>query len=74
VTALTGNFLIQTLNHLRSFSASLSVEFKGIVSRDFVVCILVSFDRSEVPTHTKSLRLPLRFRLHVEFFDLRVSA
>jgi hypothetical protein len=26
--------------------------FKRIVSRDFVVCFLVSFDRSEVPTHT----------------------
>jgi hypothetical protein len=24
---------------------------KGIVSRDFVVCFLVTFDRSEVPTH-----------------------
>jgi hypothetical protein len=25
--------------------------FKGIVSRDFVVCFLVSFDRSDISTH-----------------------
>jgi hypothetical protein len=35
--------------------------FEGIVSRDFVVCFLVSFDRSEVPTHKERILLLLKF-------------
>jgi hypothetical protein len=35
--------------------------FKGIVSRDFVVCFLVSFDRSEVCTHGEHPHLFLKF-------------
>jgi hypothetical protein len=48
--------------------------FKGIVSRDFGVCFLVSFDRSEVPTHQERFHLLLKFRFRVEFFDFRVWA
>jgi hypothetical protein len=50
--------------------------FKRIVSRDFVVCFLwyVSFDRSEVCTHAERVRLLLKFRFRVEFFDFHVSA
>jgi hypothetical protein len=40
---------------------------KGIVSRDFVVCFLVSFDRSEVSTHKEWVHLLLKFRFRVEF-------
>jgi hypothetical protein len=35
---------------------------KGIVSRDFIVCFLVSFDRSEVSTHKEWVHLILKFR------------
>jgi hypothetical protein len=47
--------------------------FKGIpvVSQDFVVCFLVSFDRSDIFTHQERV-LFVRFR--VEFFDFRVWA
>jgi hypothetical protein len=47
---------------------------KGIVSRELVVCSLVSFYRSEVPTHTDRVRLLVKFRFRVEFLDFRVSA
>jgi hypothetical protein len=47
---------------------------KGIVSRDLHICFLVSIDRSEIPTHTKRVRLLLKFRFRVEFFDFRGSA
>jgi hypothetical protein len=47
---------------------------KGIVSRDFFICFLESFDRSEVFTHMEPVRLPLKFRLRVEIFDFLVSA
>jgi hypothetical protein len=42
--------------------------FKGIVSRDLVVCFLVSFDRSEVSTHKDRVYLLLKFRFRVKFF------
>jgi hypothetical protein len=35
--------------------------FKEVVSRDFVVCYLVSFDRSEVPTPNRAVRLLFKF-------------
>jgi hypothetical protein len=48
---------------------------KGIVSRDFVVCFLVSIDRSHISTHQEWVLLLLKvLRLHVEFFDFRVWA
>jgi hypothetical protein len=47
---------------------------KGIVAQDFVVWFLVSFNRSEVCKHAGRVRLLLKFRFRVEFFDLRVSA
>jgi hypothetical protein len=34
---------------------------------------LVAFVTSEVPTHGKFVRLLLKFRFRVEFFDFRVS-
>jgi hypothetical protein len=43
--------------------------FKRIVSRDFVVCFLVSFARSEVPTHTECVRLLLKLHFCFELFD-----
>jgi hypothetical protein len=39
-----------------------------------VVCFLVSFDRSEVPTHLKEVHGLLKFRFCVDFFYFRVSA
>jgi hypothetical protein len=47
--------------------------FKGIFSQDFVVCLLVAFDRSEVEvsTHKERVHLLLKFRFRVEFFDFR---
>jgi hypothetical protein len=46
--------------------------FKGIVSRDFVVCFLVSIERSDISTHKECVLLLLKVRFHVEFFDFRV--
>jgi hypothetical protein len=47
---------------------------KGIVSRDFAVCFLVSFDRSEVCIHAGAcVRLLLKFRFRNEFFNFRVA-
>jgi hypothetical protein len=46
--------------------------FKGIVSRDFVVCFLVSFDRSDISTHQEGVLLLLKVRFRIEFFDFRV--
>jgi hypothetical protein len=48
--------------------------FKGIVSRDFVVCFLVSFDRSYISTHQERVLLLLKVRFCFEFFDFRVWA
>jgi hypothetical protein len=46
--------------------------FKGIVSRDFVVCFLVSFDRSDIYTPQEWVLLLLKVRFRIEFFDFRV--
>jgi hypothetical protein len=40
---------------------------KGIVSRDFVVYFLVSFDRSYISTHQERVLLILKVRFHIEF-------
>jgi hypothetical protein len=61
-----------TIQLLHTGILALQSSIKGIVIRDFVVCFLVSFDRSEVSTHQEHLLLKLCFR--VEFFDFRVSA
>jgi hypothetical protein len=45
---------------------------KGIVSRDFVVCFLVSFDRSYISTHQERVLLLLKVRFRIEFFDFHV--
>jgi hypothetical protein len=45
---------------------------KGIVSRDFVVCFLVSFDRSNIYTHQERVLLLLKVRFRIKFFDFRV--
>jgi hypothetical protein len=50
----------------------LSVLLKGIVSRDFVVCFLVSFDRSDIYTHQERVLLLLKVRFRIEFFDFCV--
>jgi hypothetical protein len=39
----------------------------------FAQMFLVSIDRSEVPTPYGAIRLLLKFRFRVEFFDFRVS-
>jgi hypothetical protein len=49
-------------------------KLKGIVSQDFVVCFLVSFDRSDISTHQEKVLLLLNVRFRVEFFDFRVWA
>jgi hypothetical protein len=46
---------------------------KGIVSRDFVVCFLVSFDRSDISTHQEQVLLLLKVRFRIEFFDFCVK-
>jgi hypothetical protein len=48
------------------------VYIKGIVSRDFVVCFLVSFNRSDISTHQERVLLLLKVRFHIKFFDFRV--
>jgi hypothetical protein len=48
--------------------------FKGIVSRDFVVGFLVSFDRSDISTHQERVLWLLKVRFRIEFFDFRVWA
>jgi hypothetical protein len=53
---------------------TLHSDVKGIVSRDFVVCFLVSIDRSDISTHQEWVLLLLKVRFHVEFFDIRVWA
>jgi hypothetical protein len=45
-----------------------------LISRDFVVCFLVYFDRSEVPPHTERVRLLLKLCFLVNFFYFRFSA
>jgi hypothetical protein len=47
---------------------------KEIVTRDFVVCFLVSFDSYEVPTHSELVHLHFKFRFCVKYFNFRVSA
>jgi hypothetical protein len=47
---------------------------KGIVSRGFVVCFLVSFDRSDISTHQEWVLLLLKVHFRIEFFDFRVLA
>jgi hypothetical protein len=47
---------------------------KGIVSRDFVICFLVSFDRSDISTHQEWVLLLSKVRFCIEFFDFRVWA
>jgi hypothetical protein len=49
-------------------------ELKGIVSRDFVVWFLFSFDRSDISTHQEWVLLLLNVRFRIEFFDFRVWA
>jgi hypothetical protein len=48
--------------------------FKVIVLQDFVVCFLVSFDRSDISTHQEWVLLLLKVRFRIEFFDFRVWA
>jgi hypothetical protein len=52
----------------------LAAVLKGIVSRDFVVCFLVSFDRSDISTHQERVLLLLKVHFRIEFFDFRVWA
>jgi hypothetical protein len=41
---------------------------KGMVSRDLHICVLVSIDRSEVPTHTKRVRLLFKISISCRIF------
>jgi hypothetical protein len=47
-----------------------ALDVKGMVSRDSVVGFLVSFDRSEIHTHTERVRLLLKLRFRIKFFRL----
>jgi hypothetical protein len=55
-----------------TYTVAPSVVFKGIVSRDLVVCFLVSFDRSDISTHHERVLFLLKVRFRIEFFDFRV--
>jgi hypothetical protein len=62
-------------SHFQRFFSLLtnkSFLLKGIVSRDFVVCFLVSFDRSYISTHQEWVLLLLKVCFNIEFFDFRV--
>jgi hypothetical protein len=48
------------------------LKFKGIVSRDFVVCFLLSLDRSDISTHQERVLLLLKVHFRIEFLDFRV--
>jgi hypothetical protein len=48
--------------------AAFSGLFKGIVSRDFVVCFFVSFVRSDISTHQEWVLLLLKVCFCVQFF------
>jgi hypothetical protein len=51
------------LSHVHyGISVSRGQQFKGIVSRDFVACFFVSFDRSEVCIHAERVRLLLKLQ------------
>jgi hypothetical protein len=63
-------FAVLVLTRWRHWNSIL----KGIVSRDFVVCFLVSFDRSDISTHQEWVLLLLKVRFRIEFFDFRVWA
>jgi hypothetical protein len=45
---------------------------KGIVSQDFVICFLVSFDRYDISTHQEWVLLLLKVGFRIDFFDFRV--
>jgi hypothetical protein len=60
--------------HISGRRNSELLQVKGIVSRDFVVCFLVSIDRSDISTHQELILLLLKVRFHVEFFNIRVWA
>jgi hypothetical protein len=49
-------------------------KLKGIVSRDFMVCFLLSFDRSDISIHQEWVLLLLKVRFRIKFFDFRVWA
>jgi hypothetical protein len=61
--------IIQLLNVMMNFKIINVPRFKGIVSRDFVVCFLVKFDRSDISTHQEWVLLLLKVRFRVKFFD-----
>jgi hypothetical protein len=63
-----------TIVNLCKLKKSVSEKFKGIVSRDFVVCFLVPFHRSHISTHQERVLLLLKVRFRIEFFDFRVWA
>jgi hypothetical protein len=52
--------------------SEINSKLKGIVSRDFVVCFLMSFDRSDISTHQKRVLLLLKVRFRIKFLDFRV--
>jgi hypothetical protein len=66
------NWLLTFEHTVISYLNLYSKRLKGIVSRDFVVCFLVSFDRSHISTHQERVLLLLKVRFCIEFFDFRV--
>jgi hypothetical protein len=59
----------QPYSKLTTALANMGILFKGIVSRDFVVCFLGSFDRSDISTHQERVLLLLKVHFRIEFFD-----
>jgi hypothetical protein len=54
-----------TIKLLTKYFVTLQIGLKGIVSRDFVVCFLVSFNRSDISTHQERVLLLLKVRFRV---------
>jgi hypothetical protein len=65
---------IGTGNSVSLRAAMDNLSLKGIVSRDFEECFLVSFDRSYISKHQEWVLLLLKVRFRVEFLDFRAWA
>jgi hypothetical protein len=66
--------LMRRMNLRRALVLGVIKVIKGIVSRDFMVCFLVSFDGSDISTHQEQVLLLLKVHFHIEFFDFCVRA
>jgi hypothetical protein len=63
------SFFSATVHNILQSYSHIFFLLKGIVSRGFEVCFLVSFDRSDISKHQEWVLLLLKVRFCVEFFD-----